>query len=177
MKGPRFLSQRKDQWPKQISAEVSECDPEVKPAVSVNVITIKQELLSQLEGRISNWEKMKKVVVHISKLKTQLLQKIQQKKAILTSNMECTGIPLIDVKLLQEASDSIMKLVQAKHFKDELGKTKQKERSLSKASALCSLDPFIDGKSILRVGGQIRRSGLNEEYMHLIILLKNSKVT
>ena len=91
--------------------------------------------------------------------------------------MECAGIPLIDVKLLQEASDNIIKLVQAKHFKDELGKPKQEERSLSKASALCSLDPFIDGKSILRVGGQIRRSGLNEEYMHLIILLKNSKVT
>ena len=34
--------------------------------------------------------------------------------------MESTGIPLIDVELLQEASDSIIKLVQAKHFRDEL---------------------------------------------------------
>ena len=37
--------------------------------------------------------------------------------------------------------------------------------------------PFIDGKSIIRVGGRIRRSGLNEEYMHPIILPKKSKVT
>ena len=50
--------------------------------------------------------------------------------------MESTGIPSIDVKLLQEARDSIVKLVQAIHFKDEFGKLKQKERSLSKASAL-----------------------------------------
>ena len=52
---------------------------------------------------------MKKVVAHILKLKTQLLQKIKQKKAILTSNMKFTGIPLIDVELLQEASYNIMK--------------------------------------------------------------------
>ena len=48
-----------------------------------------------------------------------------------TRNMESTGIPLIDAELLQEASDSIIKLVKAKDFKDELGKLKQKERSLS----------------------------------------------
>ena len=52
---------------------------------------------------------MRKVVAHILKLKTQLLQKIKQKKAILTSNMKSTGIPLIDVELLQEASHNIMK--------------------------------------------------------------------
>ena len=79
--------------------------------------------------------------------------------------------------MLQEASNSIIRLVQAKHFKDELGMLKQKERSLSKASALCSLDPYIDGKGIIRDGGRIRRSGLNEEYMHPIILPNKSKVT
>ena len=63
-------------------------------------------------------------------------------------------------------------LVQAKHFKDELAKLKQNKRSLSKPSALCSLDPFIDGKKILRVGRQIRRSELNEEYMHHTIIPK-----
>ena len=141
----------------------------------MNVITIEQDLRSQLEGSLSSWEKMKKVVAHILKLKTQLLQKIKQKKAILTSNMKSTT--LIDVELLQEASDSIIKLVQAKHFKDELGKLKQKERSLSKASTLCSLDPFIDGKGIIRVGRRIRRSALNEEHMHPIILPKKSKAT
>ena len=53
-KGQSFLRQPEDQWPNQVSAEVRECDPEIKPAVAVNVITIKQDLLSQLEGRISS---------------------------------------------------------------------------------------------------------------------------
>ena len=100
----------------------SKGDPEIKPAVAVNVITIKQGLLSHLEGRISSWGKMRKVAAHISKLKAQFLQKIKQKKAILTSNMESNL--LIDAELLQEASDSITKLVHAKHFKNELGKLK-----------------------------------------------------
>ena len=73
---------------------------------------------------------MKKVVAHSLKLKAQLLQKIKAKRAILTSNMESTE--LIDVELLQEASDNFIKLVQAKNFKDELGKLKQKERNLKK---------------------------------------------
>ena len=61
----------------QITAqEVSEGNPEVKPAVTVGVITIKQDLLLQLEGRISSWEKME-LVAHILKLRTQLLQKIK----------------------------------------------------------------------------------------------------
>ena len=42
---------------------------------------------------------------------------------------------------------------------------------------MCSLDLFIDGKGIIRVGGWIRSSGLNGEYMHPIILPKKSKVT
>ena len=94
----------------------------------MNVITIKQDLLLHLEGRISRWKKIKKVVAHILKLKTQLLQKIKQ-KAILMSNMESTGIPLTDKELVEEASDSIIKFVQTKHLNDELDKLKQKERS------------------------------------------------
>ena len=70
----------------------------------MNVITIKQDLLSQLEGRIPSWEKLKKNVAHILKLKAQLLQK-----------MESTA--LIDVELLQEANDRILKLVQVNTLK------------------------------------------------------------
>ena len=99
----------------------------------MNVYNIKQDLLSQLEERISSWGKMKKVVAHILKLKAQLLQKIKQKKAIITSKMEFTA--LTNVEFIQEASDNTIKLVQSKHFKDELSKLKQKERSLSRAIA------------------------------------------
>ena len=77
---------------------------------------------------------MKIAVAHILKLTAQLLQKIKQKKAILTSNVESAA--LMDVELLQEASDSVIKLLQAKQFKDELGKLKQKERSFKQSKCI-----------------------------------------
>ena len=80
---------------------------------------------------------MKKVVAQILKLKAQLLQKTKQKKAIIANNMDSTV--LIDAELLQETTDSIVKLIQAKLFKDELDKLKQKEKSLSEASACVPL--------------------------------------
>ena len=77
---------------------------------------------------------MKIAVAHILKLTAQLLQKIKQKKAILTSNVGSAA--LMDVELLQEASDSVIKLLQAKQFKDELGKLKQKERSFKQSKCI-----------------------------------------
>ena len=77
---------------------------------------------------------MKIAVAHILKLTAQLLQKIKQKKAILTSNVGSAA--LVDVELLQEASDSVIKLLQAKQFKDELGKLKQKERSFKQSKCI-----------------------------------------
>ena len=53
-KGPSLLSQPEDQWPNLVSAEVSEGNPKVKPPAAVNVITIKQDLLSQMERKISS---------------------------------------------------------------------------------------------------------------------------
>ena len=66
----------------------------------MNVTTIKQDLILQLKGRMSNWGKNEEVAAHILKLKTQLSQKIKQRRAILTSNWESTGTLLIDVELL-----------------------------------------------------------------------------
>ena len=100
-KGPSFLSLPEGHWPNQVSAEVSEGNPKIKPAVAVNLITIEPDLLSPLEGGISSCEKIKKVLAHILKLKTQLLQKNKQKKAILTSHMDSTA--LIDVEFLSSS--------------------------------------------------------------------------
>ena len=91
-KGPSLLNQPEDQWPNQVSAEVSKGNPKVKPPAAGNVIAIKQDLLSQLERKISSWEKMEKAVAHILTLKCQLLQNIKQKNAILTSNMKLTAL-------------------------------------------------------------------------------------
>ena len=52
------------------------------------------------------------------------------------------------MELLQEASNAIIRLVQNKHFRDEV----QKEGSLGKESQLSTLNPFMDEHGIIRVG-------------------------
>ena len=83
----------------------------------------------------------------------------------------------VNMEMLQEASNAIIKLVQNKHFKDEVQKIRQKEGSLVKESKISTLNPFMDKYSTIRVGGRIRRSGLSDECKYPIILPKKSKVT
>ena len=65
------------------------------------------------------------------------------------------------MEMLREASNAIIKLVQNKHFKDEVQKIRQKEGSLDKESQILTLNPFMDKHDIIRVGGRIRRSRLS----------------
>ena len=83
----------------------------------------------------------------------------------------------VNMEMLQEASYAIIKLVQNKHFKDEVQKIRQKEGSLGKESQLSTLNPFMDKHGIIRVSGRLRRSELSDGRKYAIILPKKSKVT
>ena len=155
--------------------EIAESDPEVKTVVSVNTASIAHDISSHLEERISHWEEMRKVVAWILLLKEKLLWKTKKKTGE-PVDKECNDVTSINVELIQEASNGIIKLVQAKHFKEEVEKLKHK-KNVAKTSSLATYDPYIDQNGRLRVGGRIRRSNLYEECIHPIILPKKSKVT
>ena len=173
--GPSYLLQSEDKWPQQFPAEIAESDPEVKTVVSVNTASIAHDISSHLEERISHWEEMRKVVAWILLLKKKLLWKTKKRRGE-PVDKECNDVTSIYVELIQEASNGIIKLVQAKHFKEEVEKLKHK-KNVAKTSSLATYDPYIDQNGILRVGGRVRRSNLNEECIHPIILPKKSKVT
>ena len=79
--------------------------------------------------------------------------------------------------MIQEASNAFKKLVQNKHFKEEVQKIRQKQGFLGKESQISTLNPFMDKHGIIRVDGRLRRSGLSDECNYLIIMPKESKVT
>ena len=64
--------------------------------------------------------------------------------------------------MLQEANNTIIKLVQNKHFSDEVQKIKQKKDTLGKESQLLTLNQFIEKYGIITVDGRIRWSGLSD---------------
>ena len=168
--GPGFLWKSESEWPIQVSADVDGNDPEVKATLIVNLAAIEFDFLSRLEAKFSSWLKLRKAVALILQLKQILLMQVRLKQ------YTTTKAP-VNMEMLQEASNAIIKLVQNKHFKDEVQKIRQKEGSLGKESQLSTLNPFMDKHGIIRVGGRLRRSGLSDECKHPIILPKKSKVT
>ena len=71
-----------------------------------------------------------------------------------------------DVKVLQEAQDLLFKMVQDQSFANE--KIHLLEgKMVPRGSSIVKLDPFLDDKGIIRVGGRLKRSCLAEEESHL----------
>ena len=131
-------------------------DPEVKATLIVNLAAIEFDLLSKLEAKFSSWLKLRKAVALILQLKQILLMQVRLKQYTITKAP-------VNMEMLQEGSNAIIKLVQNKHFKDEVQIIRQKEGSLGKERQLSTLNPFMDKHGIIRVGGRLRRSGLNDE--------------
>ena len=78
--GPEFLWKSVEHWPKQeLAYHLSENDPEVRTKkVDVNVVKIGgvNEVLENLEKRISDWQRLKKILVTVLKV---LQQKISRR--------------------------------------------------------------------------------------------------
>ena len=70
--GPEFLWRSVEHWPKQeLAYHLSENDPEVRTKkVDVNVVKIRgvNEVLEDLEKRISDWQRLKKILATVLKV-------------------------------------------------------------------------------------------------------------
>ena len=117
--GPGFLWKSASEWPTQVSVDVNGSDPEVKATLIVNLATIECDLLSKLEAKFSSWLKLRKEVAIILQLTQILLMQVRLKQYATTKES-------VNMEMLQEASNAIIKLVQNKHFKHEVQKIRQK---------------------------------------------------
>ena len=69
---------------------------------------------------------------------------------------------LLYVELLQEAEKCIVKMVQLKHFNEEMKQLKMKNKENVKISSqISSLNPSLDENEIIRVGGTLEKSDIN----------------
>ena len=72
------------------------------------------------------------------------------------------NLNLLYVKLLQEAEKCIVKMVQLKHFNEEMKQLKMKNKENVKISSqISSLNPSLDENEIIRVGGTLEKSDIN----------------
>ena len=78
LEGPSFLWRSASTWNIDKSkVRISAEDPEVKKEAHVYVTSLKDDILSRVENRISNWNKMKRIVGMVLQYKYKLLSKIR----------------------------------------------------------------------------------------------------
>jgi len=197
LKGPAFLSQEDDEWLDKESYEdnVDPDSPEVKK-VRVNATKVKEEYSSILERleRFSSFHRAKVAVAVCLKYKKRLKERAKarqssQKPATLKAQESTSSVESIlteiTVEDLEAAETEIIKQVQCAAFSPELKclqdiqskptygsreSDKERKTALKKASPLHTLDPYLDEKGILRVGGRIRRASMSESLKNPIIL-------
>ncbi|CAB4021922.1 uncharacterized protein LOC110248158 [Paramuricea clavata] len=190
--GPSFLWKATDEWPKR-PADVSINtldDPEVA-AISANTIISGQhnEILEYF-SRFSQWYRLKKAIAWLLRMKP---RQDRNRRNLGDSSTQDKTLKPIMVEELEKAEVTIVKIVQAESFPDEISVlkrvedsskvnnrslTKQKTTKLRKSSSLYRLDPFLGSDGLLCVGGRLRRCDeITTEMKHPVILPKNGHVT
>ena len=155
--------------------EIQDNDPEVKREMKVHTISIKEGILERLESLISDWMRMKRVVAWILKYKKILSSRVRQNSVKILPKIG------LDVSLLEEAQQEIIRLHQRQAFKEEVETLMYgcngNRKTLMKRSNVYKVDPFIDERGLLRVGGRLRKSNLHFTDVRLILLSLDSYIT
>ncbi|KAK2564378.1 hypothetical protein P5673_011803 [Acropora cervicornis] len=197
IRGPEFLWQTEDHWPRQGSYEneIQESCPEVKK-VTANTTVIEEygSMLSRFE-RFSSWQRLKTAVALCMEYKRRLRKSISTAdektpvdessringRSCKTESYLAAGIMVQD---LEQAEVEILKIVQRDAFDKETEGArkdrqcaKEKKALLKKTSSLHTLDPYLDVTGVLRVGGRITKADLTDSLKNPVILPKTGHIT
>ena len=161
-------------WEKQtVNEELSEDDPEIKKDIKVCTIIKKKRIIAHLSEKVSSWSKMKRITAITLCYKKKLHQSVHKKKGI---NIDDRQTGLVSLEEIQPAESKIIKSVQEGYFKDEIEALKKKQR-LKASSCIIRLDPFMDSKGLLRVGGRICKSALEKNIQHPVLMSRYCRTT
>ena len=114
---------------------------------------------------------MKRVLAFVKKFVSIMRQEV--KTTELTKNTNKEHSPLLKVKNINNSEETILKLHQ-RCFIEEINlleKIKNRsQNSFQISSKINTLQPFLDDKKILCVGGRLKKSHFNLDYVHPMLL-------
>ena len=117
--GPTFLWHDIEKE-KIVKADVQDDDPELKKTKQVFATNIHNgDLITDLECRISNWNKMKRVIAYVRMFITKLKSGKRNHHSMKLRN-QTTEIPELTVDGVNTAQESIIKMLQQKHYKTDI---------------------------------------------------------
>ncbi|XP_067950302.1 uncharacterized protein [Watersipora subatra] len=162
LNGPKFLKchNLKDQFEKQPSrTPIDDKDPEVKQLKGVKTTKLQQETIYHSFTKFSS---LKRLVTSIAYLRQ------------MAAKRSWKNLQSPDLEDLKSAQEVVIKIAQCYHFKQDLLTLKDTQNQLPKRSNLLPLNPYIDTKGLLRVGGRTNKSTvLTEDEKHPIIIPRN----
>lgn len=164
--GPSFLWQ--DQLPSgEITVgELDTEDQEIRKVHVHHTLTTVNSLAERFL-KFSSWTRLVKAIARLTRF-------VKEFKGSIKRTNEATSL-----EERQEAELTIIAIVQGLVFSKEI-KELQFRKELTtkdKASRLYRLNPFLDHKGILRVGGRLEHASLHPHIKHPVILPKTSHIT
>ncbi|XP_076246262.1 uncharacterized protein LOC143186471 [Calliopsis andreniformis] len=156
MFGPTWLKETEARWP-AIPASV-ETD-EGKRIAHAHVATPKPEW--NFLYRFQSWRKLLRVTAYC--LRWRRPSRVNQRS---------NAGQVIEAAEMRNAAERLARHIQGSHFAEEYRCLKN-HRSIPVKSPLKSLNPFLDDKDVMRVGGRLENATLAWETKHPIILPKH----
>ena len=135
---------------------------------------MKTDILETLETHLSSWNKMKRVFALVLKFKTNLLRKAFPKRDKTELHQQIgTSEQVVSIAKIEAAGKKIIKMAQSRLFVGEISllgsASNKKVAKVKQNNKLCLLDLFVDEYQVLRVGGRLKNSSLNNSCTHPIL--------
>ena len=158
--GPKWLSQDERTWP-QLKSHIGEI-PEIRK--NPGPLTLKLT--------VGNWNFLEKysclkTLKHVLAYILRFIHNLKNKSKLSGSLSESE---------LDHSKQTILKLTQQSTYSREILDLSS-GKSISSKSDLLSLNPFLDDKGILKVGGRLKNANIPEKQKHPIVLPKNHHIT
>ena len=165
--GPNFLWEGNSYVHDQVeSSELNELDPndpEIKaPRIKSFPTKTENESLNTLLRSTSSWNQLKRRVAWFLKIKESLRTKTKFKLSLSLTDLE-------------KAEHTIIEHIQRISFAEEFADIPKGK--VGRNSPLRKLNPIINAKSVIRVGGRISQSNLTWAMKHPIILPRGHQVS
>lgn len=121
-------------------------------------------------SRFSTLEHTVRVIAYCKRF----MNKLKEKRKIVTALSKAETLrtvkkQVLEPEELEAAKTHLIKLYQEKFFDKEI-KNNHEKQPLPKNSRLLSLNPFLDDKGVLRVGGRLQKSEFSFNKKHPIII-------
>ncbi|XP_043264280.1 uncharacterized protein LOC122404410 [Colletes gigas] len=172
--GPSWLLHEQPEWPS------IEPTPHTMPEEVTRVLghVATSNCPTDILCRFSSYSKLIRIVDYCRKFLDRLKSKTSEKNQITAVQPNIINSPqtFLTARELALSEETIVKLVQQECFGKEISDLRA-TKPLTQTSKIISLNPFLDAKGLLRVGGRLENAPIIYNQKHPLILPSDHPVT